>query len=488
MQIRLRDLAVAELPAQTRLPFRFGAVTVTAAPLLSLQLRVEAVDGRSAVGMASDLLVPKWFRKDLERSAADDQQALRASVARTAALATNGGFAGAWQHWQGWQQELVESLPPQAGGLLEAGFGVALIERAMLDGLCRLAGQPFWTALHTGLFRPTGELGEALAATPGLLPQRPASRIAVRHTVGRLDALRSDEIPATERLRDGMPQALDEVLRQHGVRWLKIKIGGGHQADVARLVAIGNLLQELDAAAIQVTLDGNEQIADLAALLALWQETASIPAGRWLLARVRWIEQPLPRNRSEHGRDDPHHCLPVPLVLDEGDGQRDTFRQSHHAGVSVKNCKGVFRALLNRLVVQRSNGHRFQTSEDLTNLPVLALQQDLCLASCLDLGHSERNGHHYFPGLQHLPPKVRAAALRCHPDLYAATADGPVLRISAGMLQLDSLQTKGFGCEDEVVAALASGLDWQAVPTGWSASSDQAGTADRPEPANDPSP
>lgn len=458
MQIRLRELAVAELAAQTRLPFRFGAVTVTAAPLLHLQLRVEAVDGRSAVGMASDLLVPKWFRKDLDRPAAADQDALRASVARAANLATSGGFAGACQHWQGWQQELVESLPPTAGGLLEAGFGIALIERAMLDGLCRLAGQSFWTALHSGLFRPTGELAAALAATSGCLPERPASAIAVRHTVGRLDALRAAEIPASERLQDGMPQALDEVLQQHGVRWLKVKIGGGHDADVARLVALGALLQELDAAAIQITLDGNEQLADLGALASLWQATAAQPAGRWLLERVRWVEQPLPRGIEPEGL--PGSFPYAPLVLDEGDVQCDTFRRSQHAGVSVKNCKGVFRALRNRLFVQQSQGARFQSSEDLTNLPVLALQQDLCTAACLDLGHSERNGHHYFPGLRHLPQQVRDAALRCHPDLYLPTADGARLRIEHGLLQLGSLQTRGFGCDQEVVDALARALDW----------------------------
>jgi len=463
MQIRLRDLAVAELAAQTRLPFRFGAVTVTAAPLLHLQLQVEAVDGRTALGMASDLLVPKWFRKDLDRPASADQDALRASVARAATLAVGSGFDGAYQHWLAWQQILVESLPPTAGGLLEAGFGVALVERAMLDGLCRLAGQPFWSALHSGLFRPTGALGQALAASSGFLPPRPATRLAVRHTVGRLDPLRSAEIPAAERLHDGMPQALDEVLRQHGVRWLKVKIGGGQEADVARLQAIGALLQDLAAEATQVTLDGNEQIADLPALASLWQATAATSDGQFLLDRVRWIEQPLPRGREEVGIDEPRSFRAVPLVLDEGDGQRDTFRHSHYAGVSVKNCKGVFRALHNRLLVQASGGARFQSSEDLTNLPVLALQQDLCTASCLDLGHSERNGHHYFPGLQHLPARVREAAVRCHPDLYVPTADGAKLRIEAGMLQLGSLQTRGFGCEEEVVAALAQDLDWTAL-------------------------
>ena len=42
--------------------------------------------------------------------------------------------------------------------------------------------------------------------------------------------------------------------------------------------------------------------------------------------------------------------------------------------------------------------------------------------------HVERNGHHYFRGLDHLPSEVAAEALAAHPDLYrtlpAATGGG----------------------------------------------------------------
>ncbi len=460
MQLRLRELATAELPCHTRLPFRFGAVTVTGAPLLHLRAVVEDVSGRTAIGMASDLLVPKWFRKDLDRPPAADQEALRTSVLEAAQRYRSHGFHPAFEHWWQVQQEWIETEPPTAPGLLERGFGVALVERALLDATCRLANKSFWSALQSDLFRRRLLLGPA-GQSPhanNSLPPRPRQQIAVRHTVGRLDPLRAADIDAVERLHDGMPQALDEVLNRHGVRWIKVKIGGGHEADVQRLSAIGQLVDDLGIEALKVTLDGNEQFADFAALREVWRATSAAPHGRNLLQRVQWVEQPLPRAMPMHPdrTEWPHG----PLVLDEGDVQLGTFLASNYDGVSVKNCKGVFRTLANREVTMRRPPQRFQSSEDLTNLPVLALQQDLCTAACLDLDNSERNGHHYFPGLAHLPAAVVEAALQAHPDLYERTAAGAKLRIEAGALMMGSIHGIGYGCDQGVVDALDRELPW----------------------------
>jgi hypothetical protein len=445
MRIRLRGAATAELACRTRLPFRFGAVTVTAAPLLHLRVEVEAPDGRVGIGLAGDLLVPRWFRKDVDRPAAADQAALRASVAAAVAAYAAHAALPCFAHWQH-AHARVEGADPATPELLELGFGIALVERALLDATCRLAGVPFAAALRTDL------LGRAFPNLPA-----PRHRIAVRHTVGRLDPLRAAAIPAGERCADDLPQALDEVLRAHGVRWLKIKIGGGVAADAERLAAIGALLGELDRGDVQITLDGNEQFASYDELRELWHRTAATPAGRALLARVRWVEQPLARART--GRPDWHAC---PLLLDEGDCQLRSWPDSGYDGVSVKNCKGVFRALL--------AGERcaaaprlFQSSEDLTNLPPLPLQQDLCTAQVLGCTHSERNGHHYFPGLDHLPGPVVAAALAAHGDLYAATPRGARLRLRGGELSTASLHHPGYGVAPPVVDALDRALDWQAV-------------------------
>ena len=48
----------------------------------------------------------------------------------------------------------------------------------------------------------------------------------------------------------------------------------------------------------------------------------------------------------------------------------------------------------------------------------MPLQADLATVALLGIAHVERNGHHYFRGLGHLPEAEKAAALAAHPDLY----------------------------------------------------------------------
>lgn len=125
--------------------------------------------------------------------------------------------------------------------------------------------------------------------------------------------------------------------------------------------------------------------------------------------------------------------------------------------MSVKNCKGVFRALCNFGICRRGDG-RFQSGEDLTNVGVLPLQQDLVTASVLGLPHVERNGHHYFRGLDHLGRERAGRALRAHGDLYRQLDDGAVaLRIDGGRVDARSaLSAVGYGT---AMTDLADGLE-----------------------------
>ena len=61
------------------------------------RVRIESVSGLAADGASSDLLVPRWFRKDIDRTAADDQVALRqhAMDAARACLAAPDSTSGA---------------------------------------------------------------------------------------------------------------------------------------------------------------------------------------------------------------------------------------------------------------------------------------------------------------------------------------------------------------------------------------------------------
>lgn len=471
MQVRLISAALAEVPCRARTPFRFGATTVTGAPLLHARVAVEDVAGRRAEGMAADLLVPKWFAKDPAATAEQDQEALRASARAAAAtmLAQQDGHATPFEHWWRCHAARVEREGDDQPDLLVRGFGVALFERALLDATCRLAGRSFWSSLQRDLFgfvpeRLHAELrGEGVAAA---LPERPRTTFWLRHTVGMLDPLRDRDVAAP--VGDGEPESLEAELRTRRPRWLKVKVGSGLDADRARLLAIARLLDE-HGRDVRLTLDGNEQFASMDELAELLDAVAGEPAGRELLARTAFVEQPLPRAATfdaaaNAGIDRVTGRLP--LCLDEADGKLSSFPRAlalGWRGCSVKDCKGVFRALGNFLLARARGDGAFQSAEDLTNLPLLALQQDLCTVGALGLEHVERNGHHYFAGLRHLPAAVQDAALAAHGDLYERRAVGAALRIDDGRLRADSLLGPGYGCDEAPFGALMAALDWQPV-------------------------
>ena len=430
-----------------RLPFRFGMVTLEEASLCTLRLEVE-VAGRRAAGYASDLLVPKWFEKDPDSSTAEDVARLRRSVEAAAAGVVGAPQRTVFEHWAELYDELVR--PSKRARRLVHGFGVALVERALVDGLCRLDGGSFCELLRSDRlgFRP-GRLHPELAdwRHDRQLADHVPRAMRVRHTVGLADALRSRPSDAPG---DGLPRSLEEDVQRYGLRLFKIKVSGHPDEDVARLNEIAEVLAETTGGSYRATLDGNEQFETLDQLSAVLERLAQSPVGRQLTEGLLYIEQPLARASSlEPGRLGGLKRLRRfgELILDEADSDVETFRQAvalGYRGVSVKNCKGLFRALANAGLCRTRPG-LFQSSEDLTNVPLLPLQQDLATAAAIGLDHSERNGHHYFRGLDHLPAGEVDAALERHSDLYEDRVGLVSLRIEDGAIPLGTVMSKGYG-------------------------------------------
>jgi hypothetical protein len=447
---------------RTRLPFRYGAVTLTHFPLLHLALDVEAADGRRARGFAADNLPPKWFDKDPARSFRDNVRDQLASIRSAQAAYLDAGRRPRplFDVWHDAYAECARRGPELGLNGLTAAFGSSLFERALADAAGRLTGRDVVGLLRDDVLGIRPE-----AVHPGLTrdhllawARRPApDSVAVRHTVGLLDPIVAGDVPDDGWLRDGMPQTLEESVTRHRLSHFKLKVGGRVDADVDRLIRIAATLDRLAPDPYVVTLDGNEQykaMADFAALVAAIQAT---PALARLWRSTAFIEQPLDRAialdpAATEGLD--RLGRQVPIIIDESDGDLDAFPRAvalGYRGVSTKNCKGIVKSFLNRSLVERLNAERpaparlFMSAEDLTNVPVVPLQQDLATVRALGIAHVERNGHHYVRGLAHCSPAERAAALRHHSDLYVGDAGEAWLRIEDGRLRLGSLATPGYG-------------------------------------------
>jgi enolase-like protein len=445
----LRDIA-------TRLPFRFGAATVTGFPLLHAATEVEC-GGKPATGYAADNLMPKWFDKDPGKGVARNIADLIRSVEIAAEVY---GAAGArpslFVLWRDAYPECQRRAEELGLNKLTGAFGSALLERAIIDALGRGHGLTLGAILRGDAL---GLRPEALHPEVGAEHLRrwaeasPAETVALRHTVGMLDPLTDAELDKRGG-DDDLPRSLEAYVRQHGLRFFKLKLGGEVARDIARLEAIAAVLDRLIGEPYHATLDGNEQYKATTAAEELLARLDERPRLARLSAALLFLEQPLDRAVALDAREAAGIAAlgrRLPVIIDESDDDPLSFRAAlalGYDGVSTKNCKGVIKSFLNRTLVEarRAKGERaFMSAEDLTNLPIVPLQQDLATVRALGIDHVERNGHHYVRGLDHCSPREREEALRHHGDLYERAKDGVFLRIRGGRLALGSLEMAGYG-------------------------------------------
>jgi hypothetical protein len=435
MRFAVREIDLFEREVRLRLPFRFGIVTLTASPQAFVRARIRLDDGREAIGAAAELMAPKWFDKDprLTNEQNFDQLRLSLGLARDAYL--SGGANTAFGHFSAHYAPLVEAGERRGLNSLTACYGPALIDRALLDALCRAVDISFYCAIKTNAAGITAPETRGFLAT-----LEPRTAIAARHTVGLVDPITSTE----RRVNDGLPETLEEVVARYGHRWYKLKVAGDARSDVERLAAIAAVLERLPD--YRASLDGNEQYQDVAGVLELWRRMKADRRLARLLASVAFIEQPLKRDVALTA-DVSALASAKPVIIDESDDSLDAFPRAKalgYRGVSSKTCKGVYKALVNAARCAAWGPQYFMTGEDLTVQAGLALQQDLALVSLLGLSHVERNGHHYVNGMAGLPACEQDAFLEAHPDLYERSHGAVRLRITAGQLAIASLDCSGY--------------------------------------------
>ncbi|MGX0960537.1 hypothetical protein AB7M63_000986 [Bradyrhizobium japonicum] len=437
-RLKLRDIAFFERPVQFARPFRFGAITINATPQLFVRVEIE-VEGRGvAVGASAELLVPKWFDKRPELSPAQTVDGLRRSleIARGLYLART-GFLTAFDLHASCIGAQVATCAKKNIPALAAAYGPAEIDKAILDALLRAAETNFFDGMAGNIAGIDARLSPDLKETDiaqFLAGRRPLPRVAIRHTVGLDDTVEGE---------GGVADARENA----GANYFKLKLSGDFAADAARLTRIGKELDTLGRDC-KVTLDANEQYADLSALHALTDRLDHDAALRPIASRLLYVEQPMPRDMT---RQSPLGSLAAHgFIIDEADDSYDAFpaaRALGYCGISSKSCKGLYKSVVNaaRAAKWSAGGARFfVTGEDLTCQAGLAVQQDLALGAFIGVTHAERNGHHYVDGFGETPAAEAQAFAAAHPDLYADTGQGVRLSIHDGDLLTGSLTTTGF--------------------------------------------
>jgi hypothetical protein len=463
MKVKLEEVERYERHVKMRLAFRFGVITVTEATQAVIRVRVSLADGRTSHGVAAEALAAKWFEKSPEFTDDQNLDQLRRSLDIAIELYRAQGFERPFDLFAGTYVEQQKRGAASRLNPLVATYGPALLDRAILDALGRATGQSFAVMVMGNLpgIRATSLTPdiEDAALAPFLAGLKPAPTIDVRHTVGLVDPLTAADRPALERVNDGLPETLEEVVSYYRGRYYKLKAAGDVKADLDRL---GRIAAVLDAGAgdYRVTLDGNEQYDDVEGIVELWRKVEGTPALARLAKSTLFIEQPIKRAIALSRPVEPLARL-RPVIIDESDAELSSFPAAlklGYAGVSSKNCKGFYKSILNAARVARLGAGHFMSAEDLTTWPGVSVQQDLALVSLLGLTHVERNAHHFIDGMSFAPEAEQQAFVAAHPDLYEKQGGKPArLKARGGKLALGSLGVAGF--------AVGADMDFSSMTT-----------------------
>jgi len=449
---------------RTRFPFRYGIASMTEVPHLFLRTTV-TVAGKSIAGLTSEGLPPKWFTKNPATTFEQDLPEMLEVISHAAGLAGQiarepVSFFEFWRELS--RQQSAWAMGRKTAPLL-ANLGVSLVERAVLDGLCRIAGEPLHRmvaanrlGLHLGEIYPELEKSEPHT----LLPAAPLKSCFLRHTIGLGDALSPADIPSGERVDDGLPQDLESSIRAYGLSYFKVKLFADAERDFARLRELTRLLMAGTGGDFFITMDGNENFKSFEVFREFWEKAASDPALRELWQRIVVVEQPVHRDHALS--DDAGAGLRAwpdrpPLIVDESDGAVGDLPRAlelGYAGTSHKNCKGIVKGIANACLLEmrrRAGQPVVLTGEDLCTLGPVALLQDLVMMALLGVEHVERNGHHYYRGLSLWPEEWQREVLASHADLYERHRDGfACLHVEKGRLVLESVNKAPFGLAPEL--------------------------------------
>ena len=458
-EVRIRNVVL-------RMPPKYGATVCKGFPVAHLFVTVEGPGGKRVEGLAGDCLPPGWYDKRPNRTFKQDVDELSAALkeAQSTLLAlARGGARSVFGFWRELYPQQIAWARARNITDITGNFGTSMVERALIDAAGKLSGKTFHALVKENVLGldPGAVHGflKGWSAAEALAPE-PQASIAVRHTVGGLDPLTAGDVPAGKRLSDGLPQTLEEYLKAERLRYFKVKLHGHEAEDVTRMRNVAALLDKHipDSEPYFVTLDGNEQYFQPAALVAALEHLAAGDISKRFAAAVLFVEQPYPRavTLSDDVKAELARASRLkPVIIDESDETVESVPRAlelGYAGFAVKSAKGPIKALLSKGATQRHPNRPavpVVSGEDMCNLPVVPLHEDLVLMAAMGITHAERNGHHFARGLDHLSAPERDALLRAHPGLYHRVSDSlAVLAAESGWMDVRSLNARpGLGVD-----------------------------------------
>lgn len=474
MKVRILDGETRLINLRTRMPFKYGIATMTDVPYAFLKLTVE-IDGSRCEGYAADNLPPKWFTKIPEAPLGAEMTEMLRVIEHARETAIGMEADSPFDLWLDLYEAQAQWGESENLAPLLSGFGTSMVERALIEATCRALGKPFATAMTNndlGLSMDAIQVQMGATKPHEWLPAQPLGAIIARHTVGLADPLSPADIPDDERVSDTLPQALTDCITTYGLRHFKIKVNGQPDTDLERLKILAEIITNHAPSDFAFTLDGNEQFKSITDFQSFWHRIQGTDKLRNFFGRLLFIEQPLHRDIAlDESLYEQFQQWPdrPPVIIDESDATLESLNTAlrlGYAGTSHKNCKGIFKGITNRCLIEkraREGAAVLMSGEDLCNIGPVALLQDLAVCAALGIESVERNGHHYHPGLSQLPQSMQDATLQHHLGLYHVASDGwPTLNINDGRISMGTINSSPFGTGFAIdTSDLTPAVDWE---------------------------
>ncbi|MFN6163821.1 MAG: enolase C-terminal domain-like protein [Planctomycetota bacterium] len=243
--------------------------------------------------------------------------------------------------------KLDEAIPD-----LAIALAMSPVDIAMHDAFGRLNEKNAFDCLTPEMVQ--GDLSEWLGPEfvgkhfSEVVSPRVAPTLALYHLVGSLDPLSSDDLG--RKIGDGLPETLEDWIRQQQLTHLKIKLTGKDlDADVGRVVEIERIATRAAPGKVfSYSLDFNEACENEDYVIDFIERLERL--SREAIAKLHYIEQPMLRNLRLRKEVTMHRISRLkPVVIDESLTDLEMLhfaKQQGYSGIALKACKGISDSLL----------------------------------------------------------------------------------------------------------------------------------------------
>jgi L-alanine-DL-glutamate epimerase-like enolase superfamily enzyme len=438
--IKVKEAAISFEDFLYRAPMKFRASVVDRVTLLNVNVRVESTDGRNVAGFGSMTMGNVWSFPSPTLHYDQTLDAMKRLATKFAGITESYGIAGdpieLNHHMEPLYLEAARSMrvdqtpiPPLCALVVASAFDAAVHDAfgKLLGTNCYRAYGPDCIGHDLGHYLGPQFEGEYLNQ---YVTEQPRPCLHVYHLAGALDPLTAADL--TTRIKDGLPETLQEWVKADGVDHIKIKLDGNDlDWDIKRVLSVHAVLSELgEQKDWRYSLDFNERCQDAEYVVeCLVRIREGAPEA---FSRIEYVEQPTNRNLEAPGTPDMHAAAKIkPVVIDESLVDYASLlraRDLGYSGVALKACKGQTNALLMGAAAQKFG--MFTCVQDLT-CPGASLLHSIGLAAHIPtITAVESNARQYVPSANAGWAEKFPGIFRPHNGMFrTAGTDGPGLGI-----------------------------------------------------------